>query len=376
MTALGWYGVFLVAAGIYLFFLTAANVVFFVRNRRIAPLADGPMVSVLIPARNEEDRIRPGLEAILRQDYGNYEVVVLDDNSTDGTWGILEESKRTSDRLRLAKGRPLPEGWNGKPYALHQLIGEARGDILLFMDADMTPSPGFVGWSVAQLERLGADSFSGYPRHTCATRGEYAIVPIIYLVTIALLPVSLILRSRWRHIAHAMGQVICFRREVLEAIGGYESVRQSINEDVQISRAVKARGFRHAFLDVKDHLRGNMYNGMGHMLEGLERVLFEYFDRKVYPLAVMSVFLLAVFVAPAPVLAAALAAGWAGIGWAALGYGLIFAAWALALWDRRMPWWSPPVFPFTFGVIIWLAWRAIVNNLSGKAYQWKGRSIR
>ena len=170
-----------VGIGIYMIVFTSANSLYLLRKSRRKPRTSGPPVSVLIPARNEADRIIPALEGFSRQSYEDYEVIVLDDNSEDGTWETIRRITDGDKRFKAMKGAPLPEGWKGKPYAMQQLAAAARGEILLFIDADMAPGPDLISWTVANMEDHEVDFLSGYPRHTSPEPAEYLLFPVMYL---------------------------------------------------------------------------------------------------------------------------------------------------------------------------------------------------
>ena len=126
----------------YFLFLSLSNIVWLRLSSRKPHTTMGGKVSVLIPARNEEENLEKCLESLLVQTYTNYEVIVLDDQSTDHTWEIITHYvKRYPGLIRAVKGKPLPrDGWNGKPFAMQQLSEYANGDYFLFTDADTVHS--------------------------------------------------------------------------------------------------------------------------------------------------------------------------------------------------------------------------------------------
>ncbi len=190
------YGWISVAAGIYMLLFTLANVLYLKRVSRPATRTDGPLVSVLIPARNEAKRIGPALDALMNQTYSNYEVIILDDNSEDGTWEVVNQKCAGDPRFKVLKGKSLEQGWKGKPFAMAQLSESASGEILLFIDADMRPLPSLLSWTVTNMEDHGVDFLSGYPRHTTPESVEYLLFPVMYLATSFLLPLWLLRHSR------------------------------------------------------------------------------------------------------------------------------------------------------------------------------------
>ena len=152
------------------------------------------MVSVLVPARDEERNIARCLDSLLAQTYTNYEIVVLDDQSTDRTWEILREYEQANPgKVRAVKGVPLSEsGWCGKPHAMHQLSKHARGEYLLFTDADTIHGPESVAWAVTNMEWHKADCVSGFVLQEMDTLGEQCIVPATYIMSAMVLPLWLI----------------------------------------------------------------------------------------------------------------------------------------------------------------------------------------
>jgi chlorobactene glucosyltransferase len=136
---------------LYFLFLSASNVLWLRLSSHYPRIRRGRMVSVLIPARDEEKNIGACIDSLLVQSYANYEIVVLDDQSNDGTWGVIEEyARRFPGRVRAIRGEPLPpRGWSGKTHAMQQLAGYARGDYLMFR----TPTPFTAGRAFPGLSR-------------------------------------------------------------------------------------------------------------------------------------------------------------------------------------------------------------------------------
>jgi len=151
-----------------------------------------PFVSILVPARNEAENIEACVRSLLCQDYPSFEVIVLDDQSTDETPRILARFKQQYLQLRVLQGSPLPPEWLGKHWACHQLAGQARGELLLFTDADTYHQPHALRQAVAVLEAMQADLISLLPHQEARTWGERLIIPFIAFGLYAFLPL------RWR----------------------------------------------------------------------------------------------------------------------------------------------------------------------------------
>ena len=370
------YGWISVATGAYMLFFTLANILYLKRVSHPAARTSGPMVSVLIPARNEAKRIGPALDALRNQDYENYEVIILDDNSEDNTWTVISETCGNDPRFRILRGRNLEQGWKGKPFAMKQLAESAGGEILLFIDADMRPQPSLLSWTVTNLEDHGVDFLSGYPRHTTPESIEYLLFPVMYLATSFLLPLWLFRHSRSYMFSHAIGQFFCVRNAVLKEAGGLAAVKDKINEDIQLARHLKNCGFKQVFLDAKKQILGNMYDSIPHAKMGVMRVIYEYFDNLVYPFLFMGFVILFFLLLPplVAIFALAAAAPWAWL--CVLSVVLVLGAWSTTMIDRNIPWYTAFLYPIQFGWTLILSIRSIVLSKKGKGYLWKGRIVR
>ncbi len=372
----GWYFFFVFLTSVYSLLLSASNILFLrVATRRTAPKT-GPKVSVLVPARNEEDRLESCITSLLDQAYDNYEILILDDNSEDGTWKIIEGFAASNERVRGIQGKELPTDWNGKPHAMQQLAEAADGDILLFTDADTHHTHKSIPWVVANMEHQRADVLSGYAYERAESFGEVLVIPNLYLATTLFLPLWLVTRTKIKYFAHAIGQFIAFRKDAFSQIGGYREVRREVGEDIHIARYAKARGLRVAFLDAATVVSCRMYEGFRNAVKGIAKNIFDFFDKKVYPIVILSVFVGAFMLAPPVVLAVGAAVGAAWASWLALGVGLFFVTWAAVVYERRMPWYTPFFYPVLFVLILVIAWQSAADSLSGKGYEWKGRIVK
>ncbi len=216
------------------------------------PPEDAPLVSVLVPARNEARNIEPCVASLLAQDYPNYELIVLDDHSEDGTGEIVRRlGLGDAGRRRVMRGEPLPASWTGKGWACHQLSLAASGHYLFFTDADTTHAPGTISASVAAVREYHADLLSAWPRLITQTWGEKLVIPMILLLGMVMYPhwlVLLLQRSplvaarlpSWarRTLGAANGQFMFFTRAAYDHIGGHAALRDHLVEDVALGRAV------------------------------------------------------------------------------------------------------------------------------------------
>ena len=234
----------------------------------------GPLVSILVPARNESRSIARCVEALARQDYPRCEILVLDDQSEDETASIVEQLTRRYANVRLLHGQPLPSNWHGKAFACAQLAEAAAGQWLLFVDADTTLEPQCVQVALSQAEEQRADLLTMMPKIVAGTLGESLLLPIIPLTFVAFLPLGLVTGHPSPVFAGALGPFLLFRRDVYWRIGGHSAVRTDIVEDMQLSRVVKQHGGRVVWIDGTSLMSVRMYHGFEEAWRGLAKSAF------------------------------------------------------------------------------------------------------
>jgi chlorobactene glucosyltransferase len=233
-----------------------------------------PLVSILVPARNEETNISSCLKSLSCQDYPNMEILVLDDNSTDGTARIVEQIADVNNRIQLLHGEPLPEGWAGKPFACYQLAREARGSWLLFVDADTTHAPQMLRSIISLALELKPSLLSGFPRQIARALPQKIAIPVIYFVILSWLPLWYIQRSEKPRPSLAIGQFLLFRAEDYRRMGGHQVVKSRILEDVWLGIEITRRGGRHIAVDLSNVVSCDMYQNFGVMREGFIRWMY------------------------------------------------------------------------------------------------------
>ena len=233
-----------------------------------------PLISVLIPARNEEENIETCLKSLQKQDYPNFEVLVLDDNSTDSTAELVEGMAAKDERIRLIKGEPLPEGWAGKPFACHQLAEKARGSWLLFVDADTTHAPHMLRSTLAIALELKPSLLSGFPRQMAESLPEKIAMPLMYFATMSWLPLWWLHRSKEPRPSLAIGQFLLFPREEYWRIGGHMAVKDRILEDIWLGVETVRHGGRHIAIDLSAVFYCRMYRDVGTMWEGFVKWIY------------------------------------------------------------------------------------------------------
>lgn len=257
-----------------------------------------PYVSVLIPARNEAETIAYTVKALLSQPYPAFEVILLDDQSTDGTGEIALAASNGDQRLTIIKGQPLLPGWLGKNWACQQLANAARGDILLFTDADVQWQPGALEALIRHMTRTKADLLTVWSTQTTVTWSERLIVPLIALVILGYLPAFLVHMTPFPALAAANGQCLAFRRKAYTAIGGHIGVRDRIVEDITFARLIKAKGLRLRMADGAGLVVCRMYRNWRGVRDGFAKNIIAGYGGKVIFLLLATVFHWLIFLVP------------------------------------------------------------------------------
>ena len=261
-----------------------------------------PRVSVLIPARNEELRLRPCISTLSDSDFPILEILILDDHSTDETAALVQQRAKGDPRIRLISGQPLPEGWVGKPWACHQLAQEAKGEYLLFVDADTRFSDITLSNAVNLAHEQQSDLLSLWPYLESLSWSERLVIPFVHLFILFYLPHWA--KGSLRYFGAANGQFVLFRRTAYEKIKGHESVRNHMVEDIAIARNMRAAGFKVLNLDGTNPghsialVRCRMYTRFSEVWEGFTKNLYPSFDGNFFAFFFFQSIQAVVFLAP------------------------------------------------------------------------------
>jgi chlorobactene glucosyltransferase len=336
-----------------------------------------PLVSILVPARNEEDNIANCITSLLNQDYPNYEVLVLDDYSTDRTGQILAELAQLSRRLRVFQGQPLPDGWLGKNWACHQLSQAARGELLLFIDSDTVHQTDMLTCSVSAMLVEKVDMLTALPRQLVITWGERLIVPIVYFCVLAFLPLPLAYRLRLPIFSVAIGQFMLFRRSAYEKTGGYAAIRSHGTDDLALARSIKAHNLPWLLADGGELIATRMYRNFHQAYEGFSKNLFAVFDYRVLPFVFSWLWMGYIFFRPPVEL---VLTAWLSPEQKTLMAICVLAIlealllWSLVIWRFRYPGVLVFFYPVIVFLGVWIALRSIMLGIRGQA-TWKGRTL-
>jgi len=359
----------------YFLFAALANVIYLRWATQPARITSGPLVSVIVPARNEEHSIARCLESLLAQTYTRYEVIVVDDESSDTTAGIVAAIAAHEPRLRLVSGTPLPDGWLGKTHALAQGAAVARGEILLLTDADTLHAPTSVSWAVTNLTDHRADMLSGYLDQAYGTFGERVVVPTMYAMML-LVPLFLLPRTRSPRLAFAIGQYVVMRRSALDCVGGFEMIRDSLVDDMSMAIRMKASGYRNVFLDAKKAARCRLYSGYGNAFRGISRSIYSALGANPLSAVAVAAVVLGAIVGPALFVLDASLHSQLAPGPVTLAASLFAVAWALVTWDRDVPFTGYLLYPFVFADLVVILGASMARTGFGRGVDWKGRTVR
>lgn len=235
-----------------------------------------PLVSVLVPARDEAENLRRTLPHLLALDYPRLEILLLDDRSVDGTADVAEEiARRGGAPLRVLHGTDPPPGWVGKNWACQQLSEAAAGKVLVFCDADVETAPAAIRRTVAMMQRHDVGALTAIPRQRLDGWMQAAVVPVIVqLPVLSMLPLRLIPILKAPSLSMANGQWLAFTRSAYDAVGGHEGVRDEVLEDVALGRRVKACGDQLVVCPAPSLLAVRMYGGAAAMREGFRKNLY------------------------------------------------------------------------------------------------------
>lgn len=349
-----------------------------------------PFVSIVVPVRNEERNLPRLLPSILSQRYPNYEVVIVDDQSTDATSHIMAEWAAKDGRLKVIKGKELPreEGWHGKPHAMYQGANVALGEWLLFTDADTKHSELSVSSSMAYTLRHRVDLLTIAPFPELVSPSERFLMPVAFMGVGTFYPASKV-NDPNSDVAIANGQYIFIRREVYDAVGGIERVKDKIAEDLEFGKLVKSAGYRLYLADGQHLMTVRMYTNLRELWEGWGKNTVLSFRENP---------LVGILAVPAIVLSPTLPLAW--LKWAAHSWRTadrsrkpideLTAAWinALAVMGTLTPFiyrrrvdrqlglgigWTltQPIGTLVFGLILL---NSFLRLITGKGVTWKGRT--
>lgn len=378
------YASLVLVVGLWATLLSFSNRRVMEKLKKTAPISEKPLVSIAIPARNEEHFIQACVSSLIDQSYENIEILILDDNSTDNTALEAQQLQKQDSRVRIIKGKPLKKGWRGKLYAMQQLYEESKGEYLLFTDADTVHNPGSVEYGLGIIIHEQASMVSGYPKQIGKGLWVQTLVSAMLFNTVLYMPLKLQQKVQWSPFAMAIGQYLLLKRTVLEDIGGFSSIPDVICDDVMLARACTRTGHKYVFADMKDALSCRMFSTFKNGFKGLERSITGVIDIKAYmvPLVLLAaVVLLACAIAPLATVAMLIALLYnpalSPLPFFLLlgGSFLLFGSWTATGLYHGFPLKVSIQGPIAFVFVVAMYIHGYYRKVSGKGFMWKGRNI-
>lgn len=234
-----------------------------------------PLVSVLIPARNEERPIEECVNSILQSNYPHLEIIVLDDNSRDETYTIVRRLSQNHENLRVMKGEKLPPGWNGKNWACHQLANSARGEWFLFTDADTCHSPRSVTSALETAHRCHSDFVTAIPGLTLKTWSEKLVLPVIHYAFFTLLPYNIINFGKNCRLALGIGPFLFMSKDCYFSCGGFEAIKTEILDDMALAKKAKQNNRKITIIDGTGLMTVRFYTSFKEVWSGFSKNSFQ-----------------------------------------------------------------------------------------------------
>ena len=339
-------------------------------------------VSVLIPARDEEPNIRATLEAVLANRDRNFEVIVLDDHSTDRTASIVNEIAARDSRVRLQDAPDLPVGWCGKQHACHVLAKSSRNPLLVFIDADVRLAADAIervqefmsrDWGGGGLAAISPDLASGVPSQELGTFSERLLLPLIHFILLGFLPMHAMRRTRWPSMSAGCGQLFIVRRDAYEKSGGHAMLRDSLHDGIKLPRAFRKAGLATDLFDATDLATCRMYHTNAETWRGLGKNATEGLAAP-GTIVPMTALLLGGQVLPFVLLGLAPLLSGTPLLLAGIATVLAWLPRWIGVRRFRQPLASALLHPVGVVALLAIQWHALVRQLAGKPSEWKGRS--
>jgi len=360
---------------IFIVIYLSVNMIYLIRIYPVKEeLVAYPYISVCVPARNEERDIKNCVESLLNQDYPNFEVIVVDDNSNDNTAKIVCSMTEQYPNLIFVAGAQLASGWTGKPYALHQAYQRSRGQYLLFTDADLRYQSHALKTAIHTMICKDIDLLTLMPAAIFGSFWERAVQPVIFGFIAALTNFRKV-NSESHQSAVGFGAFLLFKKEAYQKIGGHLSVANEVLEDIMIAKKAKFNGLSILVADGKNLFSIRMYHSMKEIWIGWRKNIFLAMKSSIFRASYYIVMVLCFLLTPYVVVMCNL---WVGVGSLWVGISLLGLALSLVTGlglchelglERKY------VFLFPLGAIVMVVimFNSMVQILLLRRTEWRGR---
>jgi glycosyltransferase involved in cell wall biosynthesis len=324
-------------------------------------------VSILIPMRNEARNVIQLLANLSQvKDIERYELIAINDGSTDNTRALLSESKELLPQLQILEGKTLPPGWLGKPHALHQLFNQSKSHYLLFLDADVRISPVAIEKSISMMKTYDWNFISPYPKQIAQSFLERMIQPLLQWSWFASVPLRLATKYRITAMAVANGQFFLVERTALEKIAGFESIKDQVLDDIELARQLWRSGAKGSVVEGSALAECRMYQNGSELISGYSKSLWRAFGSPLGAAMAASLLLLtswgaliaALFISP--------------LGW--LAFFAISASRLIAARSTRSFWQGFLLHPLSVIILLYILLRSFYLKRKGRLI-WRDRVL-
>ena len=335
-----------------------------------------PSISVLIPARDEAANIAAVVDSILANEGVHFEVLVMDDRSSDSTAAIVRAIAQQDPRVKLLEAPELAIGWVGKTHCCHQLSRHARFSLLLFIDADVRLRKDALKRISAYMKHANIGLLSGFPKQKTSSFAERLVIPIIHFLLLGYLPVWAMRKCKWAAFSAGCGQFMVAERKVYQAVGGHAVIARTMHDGLMLPHAFRRKNYSTDIFDAGDIAECRMYDSMRTVWFGFKKNATEGMAK---PLAL-------------PIWTVLLAGGhlfpFVALGWVLCTQGLsneivicLAGACLLSIMQRALlairfgqSWLSVLMHPFGILFVLLIQWSALISKLLGIPSGWRGRS--
>ena len=336
------------------------------------------LVSILIPARNEADVIESTIKSIINQSYQNYELIILDDNSSDTTESIIQKHAKSNPKIELINGLSLPEGWLGKNWACHQLSEKAEGEYILFIDADTNLDKFILEDSVIALQKEKIDLLSLVPGRDTKLIADHAMKKIISWFIVCWLPMKLAIKLNAPFLSATFGQFMLFKKSSFNDIGGFEAIKDNPVDDFQLGRNIKKNLFKWMLYDAAFRITTRTYNTNKDLISGYSKNIFPAVGYSISIFVVIFLILISFVLGstiPIILFALGILQNQQLILLCICLLILLFISWGIVTIRFKYSIFTPFSFPLLISLILLLALRSFIDNVFYSS-TWKGRSYR
>ncbi|EGA88818.1 glycosyl transferase, family 2 [Planococcus donghaensis MPA1U2] len=358
--------------GIHVFFLAwiIINRLFLPSLPKQPKLITEPLVSVLVPMRNEERNVATLIKSLKGATYRHVEFIILNDQSTDGTQQLLTQEIAGDPRFKIIMGKELPKDWVGKVHACHQLQQEASGEYLLFVDADVRFRPKAIEQSLALLQRKKAQLLTGFPAFDVSPFLSKLLVPMLHFLVLFHLPIFLANHTKFKAATAANGMWMMFEATSYRKMGGHATVYDSLVEDVHIAREIKEHGYKVVLANITMSVKCRMYDTNAEVWEGFLKNSYAGIGRSPVMAFFLILFYFIFYILP-PFLAIY------GLGNGFYVWAVPFALTVAQRWYIDMVtnqrWYLAFLIPFQALAMLAVLTQSMRKSFKNQSYSWKGR---